>query len=388
MIWPKIISSRFYQYTKRGPTLKSRILPSWIIAGIFFCLVPALSQMPTKQTTSGRLAVSVPVGETSKFTLATVPQGREVLGRIDAYIQNQTAWERGARMNKIAEVSAEDYAKFCQQQVLDWTDAERRAMSAAMKTLAEQVKPYARWMPPEVLIVKTSGHEEYGGAYTRSNAIMIESYKMRGYVSAGVLAHELWHVISRHRTELRDEMYAVLGFHYCGPVQWTAPLDRLRVTNPDCPLNQHSIKIRYKGQEYMAMPIMYAKTERFGIDVNNRLGIFKNARLLLVKPTASGTGVEAVMKNDKPLLLNFGKAQNFREQVGYNTDYLDHPEETIADNFEILVGGRKPRSPEITARLKNVLLSLYQDKVAKEMEGVPQLQQGGLGQIVICALMP
>jgi hypothetical protein len=342
--------------------LARRILRRWVIFGIFFCLVPHLAQMVVGQTTRGTLPASVPVGDRSKFTLATVSQGREVLGRIDAYVESQTAWERGARLNKIAEVSAQDYAQFCRQNVLDWTDAERTKMLAAMKALAARLKPYARWMPPEVLIIKTSGDEDYGIAYTRGNAIVIESHQRRGYASPDLLAHELWHVISRHQTALRDEMYAVIGFHYCGPLRWTAPLDRLHITNPDCPLNRHAIKVKYKGQEYMAMPIMYSRTERFGIDVHNNLNAFMETRLLLVKPEISGSGVAAAMNNGEPMLLKFDDVRNFRQQVGFNTNYLVHPEEIIADNFEILVEGITPRSPEVTDKLKKVLLSQRPDE--------------------------
>jgi hypothetical protein len=240
---------------------------------------------------------------------------------------------------------------------------------AAMETVAEQMKPYAQWLPPEVLIVKTSGEEEYGVAYTRSNAIVIEAPRIRR-VSAGLLAHELWHIISRYHSELRDEMYAVIGFHYCGPLLWPVPLDRLRVTNPDCPLNQHAIKIRY-GQEYMAMPILLSKTGRFGIDVKNDLRAFTDISLLLVELAASGRGVRAVMKDGKPLLLRFDQVRDFREQVGYNTNYWDHPEEIVADNFEILVCGFNPRSPEITARLKSVMLG-YSDKVIVQSDSSGQ----------------
>jgi hypothetical protein len=102
------------------------------------------------------------------------------------------------------------------------------------------------------------------------------------------------------------------------------------------------------------MPILYAKSKRFGLDFYDDLRAFANTRLLLVKPSPGS--VEAVMQNGKPLIVGFNQVQNFREQIGYNTDYLDHPEEITADNFELLVGGTKPRSPEITARFKEILM--------------------------------
>jgi hypothetical protein len=341
---------------------KPRALYYWILAGFILCSSLYLTQLTASQVTSGTSAVSVQVSEASKFTLASAEQGREVLGRIDEYIRNQSTWERGARMNKVAEISAEDYAGFCRKSVLDWDRAETPATLSAMNSLAGMLKPYVQWMPPEVLIVKTSGDEEYGSAYTRGSAIVIESRGGFGRASTGLLAHELWHVISRHQPKLRDRMFEAIGFHYCGPVKWIAPLDRLRITNPDSPLNQHAIKVKYQGREYMAMPIMYAKTERFGIDLNNNLGAFLDTHLLLVKPDASGTGVEAIIKDGKPLLVTFSDVQNFREQVGYNTNYLDQPEEIMADNFALLVLGRTPRSPEITAKLKAILTTQNLEK--------------------------
>jgi hypothetical protein len=317
----------------------------WAILSIFF-LPHAEANQPS--------AISIPIGQTSRFTLATAAQGRVVLGRIDEYIRNQTAWERGARMNKIAEVAVEDYVRYCQSSVLDWNEAQRRTLLAVMKIAADQVRPYAKWMPPEVLIVRTNGAEDYGSAYTRGNAIVIKAPREEVFASPGLLTHELWHVISRGQTELRNKMYAAIGFHYYGPLKWIAPLDRLRVTNPDCPVNEHTIKISYQGHEYMAMPIMHAKSKRFGLDYYNDLRAFLDTHLLLVQPSSGG--VEAVMVKGEPSLVRFNQVNNFKEQIGYNTNYLDHPEEIIADNFELLVSGAKPRSPEITARLKEVLM--------------------------------
>jgi hypothetical protein len=113
------------------------------------------------------------------------------------------------------------------------------------------------------------------------------------------------------------------------------------------------------------MPIMYAKTASFGIYVNNKLAAFLNTHLLLVKPASSGNGVEAVIEKGKPMLVSFNSVQNFLEQVGLNTNYLDQPEEIIADNFALLVLGAKTRSPEITEKLKAILRSPNSEKIGQ-----------------------
>lgn len=46
----------------------------------------------------------------------------------------------------------------------------------------------------------------------------------------------------------------------------------------------------------------------------------------------------------------------FLEQVGENTNYLIHPDEILADNFVLLVTGKKGvPSPEVVEKLGKVL---------------------------------
>ena len=106
-----------------------------------------------------------------------------------------------------------------------------------------------------------------------------------------------------------------------------------------------------------AVPIITAKTERFGIDSGSSLG-FLNVRLLMIEKSPDGKGVVAVMKDGKPLEANFDAVENLYEQLGHNTDYLFHPEEWMADNFSLLVMGRSDvPSPEILEKMKAVLLA-------------------------------
>jgi hypothetical protein len=270
-----------------------------------------------------------------KLTLAGAEQGRALLGRADAYIENQTPWERGARMQKVAEVPAAEFLAFVKQEVLDWTDDERASNTLALQAMVEMLSPYSRWMPDEVLLIKTSGREDYGGAYTRQNAIVFKGANPRT-IAAGLLAHELWHVISRQQPELRDKLYATIGFEFCGPLQWTAGLDRYRLTNPDCPVNQHWIKIRHEGVERHAMPVITARTERFGMDSGSSLG-FLDTRLLMVEKNADGSGVVPAMKDGEPILAAFEEVENFYEQIGRNTTYLIHPEEAVASQVAMIL---------------------------------------------------
>ena len=60
----------------------------------------------------------------------------------------------------------------------------------------------------------------------------------------------------------------------------------------------------------------------------------------------------------KSRFLGVGQIQGFYEQVGRNTDYVIHPEEILADNFEYLLIGRPNLpSPDIQRRLAAALRS-------------------------------
>jgi len=48
----------------------------------------------------------------------------------------------------------------------------------------------------------------------------------------------------------------------------------------------------------------------------------------------------------------------FYEQIGRNTDYIIHPEETLANNFvHLMIGKKGLKNPEIPAQIEKLLLA-------------------------------
>lgn len=55
-------------------------------------------------------------------------------------------------------------------------------------------------------------------------------------------------------------------------------------------------------------------------------------------------------------MLDPEEVSGFYEQVGRNTGYVIHPEEIIAENFALLVTGKRDLpSPEVIAKIRQVL---------------------------------
>ncbi len=66
--------------------------------------------------------------------------------------------------------------------------------------------------------------------------------------------------------------------------------------------------------------------------------------------------MEVVREGGKAKLVDAGEVTGFFEQVGQNTTYLIHPEEILADNFVLLVTGKRDvPSPGVVVQLGRIL---------------------------------
>ena len=98
--------------------------------------------------------------------------------------------------------------------MIDWTDEQKEDTLPVLEEIKSELA-FIKWQFPEVVyLVKTNGSEEGGAAYTRSNGIVLPGRRGGGR-SKGLITHELFHVLSRHNPELRDKIYAVIGFKKC-----------------------------------------------------------------------------------------------------------------------------------------------------------------------------
>src|SRR5690349_7661097 len=129
-------------------------------------------------------------------------------------------FDRSARLATPRQVSESEFLAFAAKAARDWSDEEKSAFEAAFKTMLPKVLDLGLPLPPRVWVVKTSGDEDAGAAYTRQNAIMLPQgmLAMRGAALNRLVAHELFHVGTRFEPKLADPLYAVIGFQRCGGV--------------------------------------------------------------------------------------------------------------------------------------------------------------------------
>ncbi len=304
-------------------------------------------------------AEALALGKGSEMVLATMEEGRRVLGAEDDFTRRMSPFDRQARLKSAGGVSDAEHRAFAARSVLEWTARDRRAIAEAMRGLDARFTELGVDFPKRVLLVKTSGDEEGGAAYTRGEAIMLPA-KVLGSATPALrrlVCHELFHVLSRSAPGLRGKLYASIGFEPCGEVTLPGDFERRRITNPDAPAFEHCIRVRVDGVERRMVPVLWSRTADYDAAAGKAFFETMEFRLMAVRLEGDPVrGVPEIDADGAPIMAKPEDAEGFFEQVGRNTGYLIHPEEILADNFEILVAeDRRPPNPEIVRRLGEIL---------------------------------
>ncbi|MBN1241013.1 MAG: hypothetical protein JXB36_21115 [Gammaproteobacteria bacterium] len=294
-----------------------------------------------------------------EIEFASVGTARDVLGTRDAFVERLSPFDRAARMKAGDDVSEAEFLAFVRQAPRKWTPDERRRLTTAFEGIEDELSALLPQLDRPVLLVKTGGAEEVGAGYTRGNAVVLpqRSLDRPRRELQRLLAHEIFHVVSRNSPTLRRALYETIGFHHCGEVALPATLARRRITNPDAPVDDHCIRLRVDGSEVWAVPVLLSRRPRYEPEAGH--GLLDDMRLgmlLVNRPSSPSLPPRIVERGGAPVLVSVGDVEELFEQIGRNTSYIIHPEEILASNFELLVlGAQDVPTPDVLARMRRVL---------------------------------
>jgi hypothetical protein len=300
----------------------------------------------------------VNIGPKTTVIFATIQEAKEILISRDDFIQSMSPFDRASRIKTDREISEIEYLEFIGNSVLDWNASEKEKIIIAFQGIQKSLGNYSWLIPENLILIKTTGNEEGKAAYTRSNAIIFPKTDLIAPVSKiqQTICHELFHIISRTNPELREKLYAAIGFIRCDELEFPAELKSRKITNPDAPQNNHCINIRFQGKPYWAIPILFSDSEKYSMSRGGEFFDYLQFQFLLVEHPNNSSTVKPIYANRKPKLVESRQIFGFFEQIGNNTEYIIHPEETIADNFMFLILERQNLpSPEIINKLKELL---------------------------------
>ena len=319
------------------------------------CAAPSVEQLaPAKSPELPQ--PTLPLTEESELVFASAHQARELLGRHDEYIKSQSALERQIRLNSQKPVSSEEFLTHVQKQVLPWDEKERERHFTAASSLAEKMSDWKIPLPEKVLLIQTTGKDESDAAYTRSEGITLPRRRtpLKPAALERLLAHELFHVISRHAPDLRRRLYAVIGFQPCNPIELPKSIVEQKITNPDAPTIDYFITIKHQGDEVDVVPILL--TDRAEFDPR-RTKLFDYLQFRLMVVQQEGERWQPKLNEEgEPILIDGRANASYREQIGGNTEYIIHPDEIMADNFvHLLMQTKDLKSPKIVEQMGEII---------------------------------
>jgi len=288
-----------------------------------------------------------------EIELASIEQGRAVLGARDDFVARLSPFDRAARLKSGGDVSEDEYLAFAKAAAREWSNDERaRLMTAFAAIEPKLVELLPEWGEP-ILLVKTSGEEEGGAGYTRANAVMLPQAMADEAELQRTLAHEIFHVASRNDPSLKRALYEAIGFEECGELALPPALAARKMTNPDAPVNAHCIELSVDEQDVWGMPILLSREERFDPSSARPFFGYLTLAMLIVDRSGGPNAARPLVRDGAPVLVPLNRVAGFFEQVGRNTNYVIHAEEILASNFELLVGGAQGApSPEVLERLR------------------------------------
>ena len=288
---------------------------------------------------------------------ATVEQGRAVLGADDLWIERTSDFQRAKLMGREPPVDRAAFRAFQAEAVRPWAAADRARWQAALRSIAPALDRLQLPWPAEVLLVRTDGSESDTQPHTRANAVVLPiGFEAPGFSDEEVLAHELYHVMSRHNPALQTRLYALIGYEAVPELEWPAAWLPRRIADQDAPVQRHAMTLTLRGRSLRVMPVVIAVDGAAAMPGLSLLGLM-SPRLLELQDAAAGEPTRALLHDGLPLWRDIDKTPEFLQRLGGNTDYNLDPEETIADNVMFLISGRRVKNPALLRRIEAVLRS-------------------------------
>jgi hypothetical protein len=247
-------------------------------------------------------------------------------------------------------VSEQEFLAFAAAQTEAWSDHDKEAIGEILSSFSSVLNalPVPRTAP--IVLIRTTGAEEGDAAYTRDDAIVLSDAVLSDRAGLRwLLAHELFHIVSRRNPALRDALYAAIGFVKGSDIALPAAVAARIIENPDTPDSSHFIRVHADGQAVCAVPLFLFSIDRYDVA---RGGLFFNYSVLMFAVTRQVPSGGMVTPPDFALVKP-EQLSGLYEQIGRNTDYIIHPDEILAENFAAILTDGTAKSPDVLERIRS-----------------------------------
>lgn len=237
-----------------------------------------------------------------------------------------------------------DFLSHLPSTCIAWSDENLRRIRGIEGVINYQLDEVGFNLNMEVNIIQTNGKDSFELPYTRGDSIFIpvkENMKSElGSLTAHLITHEIFHIISRKFPQIRNPLYSLFGFNTLPERFDMKKFLPNYAVNPDAVYYDHSISVVHNdGKTYNAIPMIY-----FSNDKKMRM---KWENLILLN------------ENYVPAFIDHRKKTTYNE-MNFNTWYLSHPEEICAENFrKWILEVEDLDNPELIEEFKKTMKGLF-----------------------------
>lgn len=288
------------------------------------------------------------------YRFATRAEAQMLLTDIDNFSNGLNQFDIDLRLQKQNGRKSE-WLRLAMNEALNWNDIESEKINKAFKAIQTTIKKLKLNLsfPKEIVLLKTSMKEEMNmGAYTRKNWIAIGEQSIKNANDEQLrylLAHELFHILSRKNVEFKRAVYATIGFRVADH-EILLPTDIMakRISNPDIERRDGFTTLNIDGKPTNCVQIIYTNKPYTTGDVFNYME---------VGFIPLNEDFIPVIENGQTVIYPMEKVMDeFKSKVGSNTSYVIDPEEVSADLFSFLLVGKKNLpNPEIIEAIRKTL---------------------------------
>ena len=291
------------------------------------------------------------------YRFADAEEGIELRMQNDSYFNKLNQNDLDYRTGKSGS-TLEDFKELAKKQGDTFTEEEKKVIADSISRIEARFKEIGFNYPSnlDIVFVKNKMEDEFGAlAYTQGNQIYLESENLNFIKDLSdpidideMIAHELFHILSRNNPNLRQAIYNVFGFTIADEPNFTPEIRNILASNPDVEKFDSYAMFNINGEMTKAVVVTILKNPyEDGQDLFSSLS----------------PGIVPYDNPDKYYTID--QVSNFWEVFGENTGYVITTEEAIADNFAFAViygmDGREYENPEIIEDILNVLAN-YEEK--------------------------
>lgn len=282
----------------------------------------------------------------------------------------------------------DEYRALAEVQTEDFTEAEKKALSKVMDFIESRCVELDIQLPlnDEIVFIKSDMEDEgHAGGYTHKNQIYLGSFETERTARAfqgdtafdadyweyrihfirEVVAHEIFHVITRNDAQFRQLMYSFVGFNVMDrEVEFGSAVRSMLVSNPDVERYDNWAEFTIGGvKRRCILTAVYTCSYAQAVATDPEANFFDYTQGVLVPLDEPNT------------MIPIGQATDFYDVMGHNSDYFFAAEEYLADNFSYLIAygfnGRYDHSwaqglffipyqtPQLIRQMHNMLTQYY-----------------------------